>query len=58
MYYGDPRTEGVVGTQPKNGSHWAYKFGSISVLLDGERLTLAAAPVQHEPRLETRKNTD
>jgi hypothetical protein len=32
--------EGVVGIQPKRGSHWAYKFGSISVLLDGERLTL------------------
>jgi len=52
MYYGDPRAEGVVGTQPKRGSHWAYKFGSISVLLDRERLTLAAAPVLHEPRLK------
>ncbi len=52
MYYGDPDTEGVVGTQPKRGSHWAYKFGSISVLLDGERLTLAAVPVLREPRLE------
>ena len=52
MYYGDPGAEGVVGTQPKRGSHWAYRFGSISVLLDGERLTLAAVPVLREPRLE------
>ena len=52
MYYGDPEAEGVVGTQPKRGSHWAYKFGSISVLLDGERLTLAAVSVLREPRLE------
>jgi len=28
-------TEGIVGTQPKRVSHWAYKFGSISVLMDG-----------------------
>lgn len=52
MYYGDPEADGVVGTQPKSGSHWAYKFGSISVLQDGERLTLAAIPVQHEPKVE------
>lgn len=52
MYYGDPGAEGVVGTQPRKGSHWAYKFGSISVLVGGERLTLAAVPVMHEPRVE------
>jgi hypothetical protein len=52
MYYGDPAAEGVVGTQPKRGSHWAYKFGSIAVLLGGERLTLAAVPVlRGEPRV-------
>jgi len=47
MYYGDPGAEGIVGTQPKKGSHWAYKFGSISVLVGGEGLTLAAVPVMH-----------
>jgi len=52
MYYGDPEAEGVVGTQPKKGSHWAYKFGSISVLLDGERLTLAAISILHKPRIK------
>lgn len=47
MYYGDPDAEGVVGTQPRKGSHWEYKFGSTSVLAGGERLTLAAVPDMH-----------
>ena len=45
MYYGDPEAEGVVGTQPKKGSHYAYRFAAASVLLDGERLTIAVMPV-------------
>jgi len=45
MYYGDPQSEGVIGTQPKKGSHYAYRFATASVLLDGERLTLAAIPL-------------
>ncbi|MGQ9514450.1 MAG: transposase [Thermoproteota archaeon] len=45
MYYGDPDAEGVVGTQPKRGSHRAYRFATASVLLNGERLTLAAVPM-------------
>jgi len=44
MYYGDPAAEGVVGTKPRKGSHWAYEFATISVLLDGERVALAAVP--------------
>jgi hypothetical protein len=45
MYYGDPRAEGVVGTQPKDGSHHAYRFATLSVLVKGERLTLAVVPM-------------
>jgi len=45
MYYGDPRAQGVVGTTPKDGSHHAYRFATASVLVDGERLTLAAVPM-------------
>jgi len=45
MYYGDPNAEGVVGTQPKDGSHHAYRFATVSVLVKGERLTLAAVPM-------------
>jgi hypothetical protein len=45
MYYGNPEAQGVVGTQPKKGSHYAYRFATASVLLHGERLTLAVAPI-------------
>lgn len=45
MYYGDPKAEGVVGAMPKNGSFFAYRFATISVLLNGERLTLATVPM-------------
>jgi hypothetical protein len=41
MYYGDPAAEGIVGAMPKNGSCHAYRFATASVLLNGQRLTLA-----------------
>ena len=44
MYYSDPEAEGVVGTQRKKGSHYAHRFAAANVLLDGERLTVAAVP--------------
>ena len=49
MYYGSPEVEGVVGTQPKKGSSHAYRFATASVLLHGERLTLATVPMTKEP---------
>jgi hypothetical protein len=45
MYYGDPTSEGVVGAPRKNGSNYAYRFATASVLLKGERLTLAVTPM-------------
>ena len=45
MYYGDPSAEGVVGTMPKNGSCRACRFATASVLLNGQRLTLAVDPM-------------
>ncbi|MDG7036568.1 MAG: transposase [Nitrososphaerota archaeon] len=45
MYYGDPLADGVVGTQPKKGTHWAYQYGSMSVVLEGERLAVAMTPI-------------
>ncbi len=45
MYYGNPKAEGVVGAMPKNGSCYAYRFATVSVLLNGERLTLALTPM-------------
>lgn len=46
MYYGDPEAYGVMGTQPKEGTHWAYEFGSISVASGKcNNLTLAVTPI-------------
>jgi hypothetical protein len=45
MYYGNPTAEGVVGAVRKNGSNHAYRFATASVLLKGERLTLAVTPM-------------
>jgi hypothetical protein len=45
MYYGDPKAEGIVGAMPKQGSCLAYRYATISVLQNGERLTLAAVPM-------------
>jgi hypothetical protein len=46
MYYGDPKAEGIVGAMPKHGSCLAYRYATISVLKNRERLTLAAVPMQ------------
>ncbi len=45
MYYGDPEAYGVMGTQPRKGTHWAYEFGSISTATGGPGLTLAVTPI-------------
>jgi hypothetical protein len=45
MYYGNPETQGVAGTKPKKGSYYAYRFATASVLLDGQRFTLAVEPI-------------
>ncbi len=53
MYYGDPETDWVMGTQPKEGTHWAYKYGSISVAAGKYSITLAVTPiVKGEGRVE------
>jgi hypothetical protein len=45
MYYGNPSSQGVVGAVRKNGSNLAYRFATASVLVNGERVTLAVAPM-------------
>lgn len=45
MYYGDPETPMVIGTQHKKGSHYAYEYLTASVLVDEERIVLAVMPV-------------
>lgn len=51
MYYGDPKAKGIVGTQHKNGSNHAYRYATISVLYNSQRLTLAAATMMHRSKL-------
>ncbi len=46
MYYGNPdNSDGIMGTQPKKGTHYAYRYATASVLMDGERLTIAVKPI-------------
>jgi len=45
MYYGDQKAEGIVGAVRKNGSNFAYRFATASVLVNGERVTLAVVPM-------------
>ena len=45
MYYGDLDDEMVLGTQPKNGTSYAYKFATINVVERGIRFTLKALPI-------------
>jgi hypothetical protein len=56
MYYGNPNVEGVVGAMPKNGSCLAYRFATASVLLNGQRMTLAVAPMHDRSALGHVKN--
>lgn len=45
MYYGNPDTPMVQGTQHKKGSNYAFKYLTVSVLVDGERLIIVVLPL-------------
>lgn len=45
LYYGNERDPMVLGTQPKKGTHLAYKFATINVVESGQRFTLLALPI-------------
>jgi len=45
MYYGDRGDYMVVGTKPKKGTLWAFKFATVTAVVNGERLMLYAVPV-------------
>ncbi|MCL5877933.1 MAG: transposase [Candidatus Bathyarchaeota archaeon] len=51
MYYGDPHARDVVGTQHKNGSNHAYRYATVSVLWNSQRLTMAAVPMMRKSKL-------
>ena len=44
-YYGSKNDQMVLGTEPKNGTCWGYKFVSLSIVEYGKRLTLMVLPV-------------
>ena len=46
MYYGDIDDEMVLGTQPKNGTTYAYKFATVNVVERGIRFTQKALPIR------------
>lgn len=46
MYYGDKDDEMVLGTQAKNGTSYAYKFATITIVERGIRFTLKALPIR------------
>ncbi len=45
MYYGNPATPMVIGTQHKNGSNYAFEYLTASITIDGERLILDVIPL-------------
>jgi len=49
MFYGDPASDGVVGTQRRRGASYAYRFATASVLTDGQRVTVAVVPLTTGP---------
>ena len=49
MFYGDPAADGVVGTQRKRGTNYAYRFATASVLTEGQRVTVAVVPLTTGP---------
>jgi putative transposase len=45
LYYGDVNTKCIVRTNPKQRTDKAYRFATISIVLDGKRFTLLALPM-------------
>jgi hypothetical protein len=44
-YYGSHKTEGVIGTKPKDGTSYAYSYLTVSVITPRKRLVLAVLPL-------------
>jgi hypothetical protein len=45
-YYGSQKTEGVIGTKPKDGTSYAFCYLTISVITPRKRLVLAVLPLK------------
>lgn len=45
LYYGDTEDYMVIGTKPRAGTMYSFKFATVNAVLNGERLFLYAIPV-------------
>jgi hypothetical protein len=45
-YYGSHKTEGVIGTKPKDGTSYAFCYLTVSVITARKRLVLAVLPLK------------
>lgn len=45
MFYGNPATPMVIGTQHKKGSCYAFEFLTCSILVAGERIVVGVLPI-------------
>jgi len=48
MYYGDEDNKFVVGTKPKNGTCWSFRFFVVNIVTEGVRFLLYACPLTKE----------
>jgi putative transposase len=48
MYYGDKDNNFVVGTKPKNGTCWSFRFFVVNITTEGARSLLYACPLTKE----------
>lgn len=50
-YYGSHKTEGIVGTKPKDGTAYAFCYLTVSVITPKKRLVLAVLPLKTRDNL-------
>lgn len=52
MYYGDKENYMVVGTKPRAGSNYCFKFATVNAVINGERFCLYAVPVEPDRKVD------
>ncbi len=52
MYYGDKEDYMVVGTKPRAGSNYCFKFATVNAVINGERFCLYAMPVEPDRKVD------
>ena len=56
MYYGDLRTEGIIGTKNNRGTNYAYEYATASIVIEGIRFVIAVIPVTDRTILDMVSN--